>query len=144
MRRSMPIWLGKALAPQANPRYSGTSPWPFCAQFQKVSSQVFLFSKARISCSWDPDIVGACLGAVVSSSTPPPFSHTLSPISPPHPPSQPRLVGRHAGRCVVAEVVMEAPAPEPEEPVYVRELLPGVTAKGLGLCVQRVSSSEMD
>ena len=45
---------------------------------------------------------------------------------------------------MVAEVVMEAPAPEPEEPVYVRELLPGVTAKGLGLCVQRVSSSEMD
>ena len=38
---------------------------------------------------------------------------------------------------------MEAPAPEPEEPVYVRELLPGVTAKGLGLCVQRVPSSEM-
>lgn len=73
---------------------------------------------------------------------PPPFSRTLSPISPPL--ALPSVLATDAGRCVVAEVVMEAPAPEPEEPVYVRELLPGVTAKGLGLCVQRVSSSEMD
>ena len=59
-----------------------------------------------------------------------------APVSQPARPSRGPLPTPHPtlpGRCVVAEVVMEAPAPEPEEPVYVRELLPGVTAKGLGL-----------
>ena len=105
--------------------------------------------------------MGACLGAVVSEcqhdgttggpttvssskqvsrgaqSSPATAIFTQHHLPDLPPPPSPR-------RCVVAEVVMEAPAPEPEEPVYVRELLPGVTAKGLGLCVQRVSSSEMD
>ena len=61
--------------------------------------------------------------------------HHRTPVSQPARPSpSPHPTLLHLpGRCVVAEVVMEAPAPEPEEPVYVRELLPGVTAKGLGL-----------